>query len=496
MKLLFAPIPRTLALTASISIFPLALCLAADWPMLACNPRRTNYTDERIEFPYEFAWEARFEPERVSLKCQPVIAAGKVYIGTKSGNLYALDMKSGERVWKYGAGGAIEHTAAVDGGRVFFGTLDCAVHAVDCASGREAWVFRAGRGFTASALPVAGKVFIGCRNGMFYALNQADGSVAWEQDLGAPVFQSAAYNEGRIFIGAEDMKLRCLDAATGETIWINDAISGQSFRQYHPVITGGRVLVRVFPYARGFMDFGIFGWDLEKSAGGEERAREMRRMLMNGELPREMADEQDKMAAQITEQPWMQHFYVLDEKTGGQCYLAPSWQGVSMGGPSCPPAIDFEGKALVPVSAFDSAMTRMGRFDLDRGRLVDVLYGVNGARMSHKGWEEEQFDDSHKNWGGGNTDEMLDMSCAGPVVFFAHPMEGNCHFTGTFDLRTRRYVALTGSQRTPDGSMAARSTPFWDTVLARNNAFAIADGMFFHNSYQHVRAWNGAAPRD
>jgi outer membrane protein assembly factor BamB len=233
------------ALVLAAGLLPGKAARANDWPMLAGNPQRTGRTEEGIEFPYEFAWEARFEPERLSLKCQPVIAGGRLFIGTKSGNLYALDARTGRKVWKYAAGGPIEHTAAVAGGKVFTGCLDGTLHAVTCATGRRAWVFQAESGFTASPLPVAGKVFIGSRAGVLYALNQADGKVIWKRNLGAPIFNSAAYDQGRIFLGVEDMRIRCLDAGTGRVIWTSARLYGQSFRQYYPVISQGKVLANV-----------------------------------------------------------------------------------------------------------------------------------------------------------------------------------------------------------------------------------------------------------
>lgn len=200
------------------------------------------------------------------------------------------------------------------------------------------------------------------------------------------------------------------------------------------------------------------------------------------------------------EHPEWQAFYVLDQKTGKQVYVAPSWRGPSMGGPCWAPAIDHDGKAIVPISGIPGRATGAARFDLGKGRLSDILFGdlCDGFAACERAklgwtWLTRGMDDPQgRVWGGGSMDEKTDISCAGPVVFFAEPQEGNCHFTGTFDLRTRRWVGLSHSQVRPGAFKHVDHTHFQDGVWTRGTPFAIAGGMFFHNCYGHVHAWKGA----
>lgn len=494
------------------------LC-AEDWPMLACNPQRTGYTPEIVEFPYVFAWETSLEPDRVSLKCQVVVAAGRCFVGTKAGNLYALDARTGKILWIYPARGIIEHTAGVADGRVFVSCLDGTIHAVDAKTGTAAWSasFPESRGFSAAVLPADKAIFVGGRSGILYAVNQEDGTARWKADLGAPILQSAAFNNGRVYVGAENMLLRCLNAKNGEILWTSEKLYGQSLRQYYPVVTHDKVLVRVMTSEGGFTENGPFAWNVA-GAMGEDWHQNAKAMLAKGEMPEEMMEEQERMAGILSEEkPQWQAFYVLEAATGKHAYVAPSWRGTNMGsGPGFPPVVDSNGLILVPVSGFEAG-GRAGRFDLDTGRVVDIPYGTvmksltNLGRYATGGPKWTAHKPPWKDWnnaGMGAQDEKVDLSCGGPLVFYVQPYE-NHHAQATciFDLRTRTWIDLKNTQiefnpdpaQYADMRTAARAVREYhdphlrDNVNTRNNAFSISGEMFFHNTYSRIHAWRGGS---
>ena len=66
---------------------------------------------------------------RDNLDSAPVIAGGRVVLGSDDGRLYAVDLSSGKLVWEYSLGGPITGSAAVSGGRVFIGCEDGTLYA-------------------------------------------------------------------------------------------------------------------------------------------------------------------------------------------------------------------------------------------------------------------------------------------------------------------------------------------------------------------------------
>ena len=67
----------------------------------------------------------------------PVVADEMVYVGTRAGNLIALDRHTGETVWVSGLGSSIVGAPIVREGTVF--TASRAVYAIDAATGKQLW---------------------------------------------------------------------------------------------------------------------------------------------------------------------------------------------------------------------------------------------------------------------------------------------------------------------------------------------------------------------
>src|SRR3954470_12490039 len=105
----------------------------ADWPMLAHDAARSGATAEEIRPPFERKWYRLFADEGLMAGVQPVIADGKVFIGTLNGTLHAINAETGEDDWTFVAGGSILHACAVADGRVFFGAADGVIYALNTA---------------------------------------------------------------------------------------------------------------------------------------------------------------------------------------------------------------------------------------------------------------------------------------------------------------------------------------------------------------------------
>jgi polyvinyl alcohol dehydrogenase (cytochrome) len=83
-------------------------------------------------------------PNANSARAQPTVAAGRVFVGSQSGLVYALDAKTGCTIWTFQAKGGVR-TAIVLGPRAgggvtaYFGDASPAAYAVDAANGTILW---------------------------------------------------------------------------------------------------------------------------------------------------------------------------------------------------------------------------------------------------------------------------------------------------------------------------------------------------------------------
>jgi serine/threonine protein kinase len=65
----------------------------------------------------------------------PAVSGGMVFVGSVSGDVYALDSATGAPRWKRYTGGAVNSSPAVSGGVVYIGTDNHAVYALTAATG-------------------------------------------------------------------------------------------------------------------------------------------------------------------------------------------------------------------------------------------------------------------------------------------------------------------------------------------------------------------------
>ncbi len=112
----------------------------------------------------------------------PVITDGVVVFGSWDGNLYAVELATGNEMWHFQTEGAIHAAVAIAYGTVFFGSLDGFFYALDLLTGKEEWRFETGAPIYASPTVVGGFVYFTSYNGTLYALEAASGELHWQYD--------------------------------------------------------------------------------------------------------------------------------------------------------------------------------------------------------------------------------------------------------------------------------------------------------------------------
>ncbi len=84
-------------------------------------------------------WAFAF-PGAIGAYSQPVVAGGRVFIGSPGGMVYSLDAKTGCTYWSFEAGSGVRTAIAIGpGGIAYFGDLHSTVYALDAATGKQLW---------------------------------------------------------------------------------------------------------------------------------------------------------------------------------------------------------------------------------------------------------------------------------------------------------------------------------------------------------------------
>jgi len=161
-------------------------------------------------------WEFACEDE---VRSSPAVKEGVLYIGAYDNNLYALDAKSGQFLWKYPTEGGICVSACPDGNKVFFGSEDHVFYALSCRTGRIVWSCPTDGRIRSSALAAYGHVFFGSDDGNLYAANAESGQVIWKYQTGGPIRCKPLLALEAIVFGSEDSLVYAVDMGDGGLKW-------------------------------------------------------------------------------------------------------------------------------------------------------------------------------------------------------------------------------------------------------------------------------------
>jgi polyvinyl alcohol dehydrogenase (cytochrome) len=167
-------------------------------------------------------WAFAF-PNVSSMRSQPAVLGGRLFIGSGSGTVYSLDARSGCIYWTFDAGAsvrtAMEIADAAPGGRpaLYFGDMQAHVYALDAGTGQLIWKVRIedrpAAGITGALkvfqgmvlvplmgsddTPAADAKFECCKaSGALIALDAATGARRWRTDTTAAAHRTGTNSAG------------------------------------------------------------------------------------------------------------------------------------------------------------------------------------------------------------------------------------------------------------------------------------------------------------
>jgi PQQ-dependent dehydrogenase (methanol/ethanol family) len=182
---------------------------ATEWPLLGGNSDQWQYSsladiNEQTVKRLGLAWVADF-PIQSGLTGNPLVADGIVYDGAPGGKIFAHDVRTGKEVWRFTPelpypedtslvsfwATHFNRGLAIDKERAFISTGDCRLFAVDRKSGKRLWQTlscdpKTDLGIEAAPRVGGGKVFVGNTNcergtarGFVDAFDAATGKHLW-----------------------------------------------------------------------------------------------------------------------------------------------------------------------------------------------------------------------------------------------------------------------------------------------------------------------------
>jgi len=195
------------------------------------------------------AWDVNNGRERWRFKAGPVESSpllrnGRLYVGSWDRNVYAIDARTGRKVWSFGTDDEVNTSPAYFKRTIYIATDAGTLYALNARTGKLRWRaqsdsrFGSREFFYATPTVAYGRVYIGNTDGTMYVYGARTGKLLWARPLGSYIYGAAAVFRRRVYVGTYDGKFYSLDAATGDTVWDIDvpgAVHGA------PTVMGGLV---------------------------------------------------------------------------------------------------------------------------------------------------------------------------------------------------------------------------------------------------------------
>ncbi|WP_271678771.1 outer membrane protein assembly factor BamB [Thermomonas mangrovi] len=194
----------------------------------------------------------------------PAIADGRVYAAAVDGGVHALDLKTGQSVWRYASELPLSGGPGAGEGLVVVGSLEGDVIALDAATGTEKWKAKVGNEVLAAPAIGGGTVYVHSNDGRVTAFDAATGERRWFYSVEVPVLTvrgtgPVTVGPGIVFVGNDNGNLTALSATDGGVLWSTPVAEpdGRSELERMADVDGAVVIDNTMLYATSYKNHTI-----------------------------------------------------------------------------------------------------------------------------------------------------------------------------------------------------------------------------------------------
>jgi len=159
----------------------------------------------------------------------PVVHGEEVLLGALSGQIFAIDVRSGKTQMLGEHFGPIVASPAVQADTLYFGSRDHHLRALDLASRKTLWAHQSEHSIASSPQAVDGMVYVGCNDGSVHAVDARSGELAWRHSVsrGKPIFGGPTVADDVVYVGSESGEAEALPWHMGMHAWAGTWRSAQ-----------------------------------------------------------------------------------------------------------------------------------------------------------------------------------------------------------------------------------------------------------------------------
>ncbi|MDR2781455.1 MAG: PQQ-like beta-propeller repeat protein [Holosporaceae bacterium] len=205
------------------------------------NPEFTqpHLNAEHYYFPLKFSlspkeiWSSALDfeaSESIKMTAAPIVADGKVFCIDAAGIVYAINQKTGARLWRVsttliGKDGQIGGATAYDNGRLIVTSSFAEGFSLDAKTGKILWRIKLPAACKGDGITISdGKAFIMCSNSSLHCIDINTGKTLWSHSgmLADSTFMgssSVAVSDGVVYFAYPSGEVFALLEETGAVIW-------------------------------------------------------------------------------------------------------------------------------------------------------------------------------------------------------------------------------------------------------------------------------------
>ncbi|MGA1867297.1 MAG: PQQ-binding-like beta-propeller repeat protein [bacterium] len=191
------------------------------WTIFRGDQRLSGTCDVHLPDVPHLLWSKKIGEQ---IQSSPVIAHGRIYIGSDNGKVYALSITNGETVWEFSSGDMIEASPLIIDHTLFIGSLGGTLYSLSCQDGTVQWKYPIGSRIAGSAnwLPSPdGKaqwILVGSYDNSIYCVDSVSGKKVWSYKTENYINGTPSVYQGRVVFGGCDAQIHVLSGAEGKVI--------------------------------------------------------------------------------------------------------------------------------------------------------------------------------------------------------------------------------------------------------------------------------------
>jgi outer membrane protein assembly factor BamB len=210
------------------------------WSMYGVSPPRSNsQTAIKLRPPFRVVWSRALGG---LVEFPAVVVDGIAYVANARGTVRALDMRTGDVVWRHDTPrGKMASSPAVWGTSVVVHGMDGHVWILRRSDGKLLWQYTVGSPVESSPVVIGKGIDVfGAWNGTVTALDLRTHRVRWRRRFGCKITSSVAYSKSTVYLGDYCGRVLALRAANGALQW-SRSVNGRVYGT--PAVAAGRIFV-------------------------------------------------------------------------------------------------------------------------------------------------------------------------------------------------------------------------------------------------------------